>query len=247
MHPRLIPLLLCVLAFPALAETPGAASAAVPAPAPRALTAEAEVAYLKSSGSSNQETFKGFFYTRYAREAWTHEFRAEGLNETDSLTDTRMRERYLALEKTSWNFTPKDYLFLKPQFEKDLQSVYDYQAMVAAGYGHQFLTSDTLFWNVDIGAGTRFSKFEATRDTEDEAVGNLATRFEWQVRQGLRFTELASADIGEQTTVFRTRSSLLFALTDVLGLALGYETKHENSTPRLDDSLLTFSLNYRLK
>lgn len=246
MRSRLAVLLLCGLSSSVLAEGP-AAPAVVPAPAPRALTAEAEAAYLKSTGSSNQETFKGFFYTRYTRNAWTYELRTEGLNETDSVTDTRTRERYFALQKTSWNFTPKDYLFLKPQFEKDLQSVYDYQAMVSAGYGHQFFKTEALFWNVDIGAGTRFSKFEATRDTEDEAVGNLATRFEWQVRPGLRFTELVSSDFGEQSTVFRTRSSLLFALTDVLGIALGYETKAENSTPRLDDALLTFSLNYRLK
>lgn len=234
-------LLIGLLPLPVLAQP-------VPAPAPeRPLNAEAEAAYLKSSGSSNQETLKGFLYTRYVRNAWTYEFRGEGLNESDSLTDQRLRERYFAMEKTSWNFTPKDYLFVRPQFEKDLQSVYDYQAMLAAGYGHQFFKSETLFWNVDIGAGTRFSKIEATRDVEDEAVGNLATRFEWQMRPGMRFTEIAGADIGEKSTVVRTRSTLLFSLTNVLGLSFTYETKRENSNPRLDDSLMIFGLNYRLK
>lgn len=245
MRNAVILLSLGVLSLHAIAEP----TTVVPdqAPAPRSLTAEAEASYLKSSGSSNQETFKGFFYTRYLRNAWTHEFRVEGLNESDRLTDQRTRERYFVLQKSSWNFTPKDYLFLKPQYEKDQQSVYDYQVMLSAGYGHQFFKSDALFWNVDIGAGSRMSKLEATRDIEDEAVGNLATRFEWQIRPGVRFTEVAAADIGEQTTVLRTRSALTFALTNVLGMSLSYETKREDSTPRLDDSLVAFGLNYRLK
>ncbi|MDF2446907.1 MAG: hypothetical protein K0S46_2143 [Moraxellaceae bacterium] len=223
------------------------AQSIVAEPAQRPLTAEAEAAYLKSSGSSNQETIKGFFYTRYLRNAWTYELRAEGLNESDRMTDLRTRERYFVLQKTSWNFTPKDYLFIKPQFEKDLQSVYDYQVMISAGYGHQFFKTDTLFWNVDIGAGSRISRIEANREVEDEAVGNLATRFEWQIRPGTRFTEVAAADIGEETTVVRTRTALVFSITDVLGLSLSYDTKRENSTPRLDDSLVAFGLNYRLK
>lgn len=221
--------------------------ATAPAPASRPLTSEASVAYLKSSGSSNQETFKGTFYIRYLVDKWTHEFRVEGLNEVDSLSNTRTRERYLALEKTSWNFTPRDYLFFKPQYEKDQQSAYDYQALVSVGYGHQFLKTEKLLWNVDLGVGTRFNKLRDTGEVEEEGVGSLSTRFEWQFRPGSRFTESASIDAGEDSSVVRTRSALLFALTDVLGLAIAYETKRDNGPLRIDDSLLTVGLNFQLK
>lgn len=232
-------LLACLsLSLPVSAETP--------APE-RKFTAEAEAAYLKSTGTSTQETFKGFVYTRQLDGVWTYEFRADGLNESDSLTGIRTRERYLVLHKTSWNFTPRDYLFLKPQYEKDLQSPYAYQAMLSAGYGHLFFKTETLHWNVDIGAGSRVSKFEASGDTEDEAVGNLSTRFEWQIAANTRFTEQASLEAGEETQILRTRSAFLMTLTNVLSLSLAYDTKQEDTVPRIDDSLLSIGLNFRLK
>lgn len=231
---------LAVLAVPAAAQQ-------APKQPPRPVSVEAETTYLRSSGSSEQETFKGFFNLRYRRDAWAHEFRAEGINETDSQTGARTRERYLAMEKTSWNFTPRDYLFIKPQYEKDLQSAYEYQALLSAGYGHQFFKTEALRWNVDLGAGSRYSKSDVTRAVDTEAVGNLATRLDWQFRSGARFTETASVEAGEDNTIIRTRTAFIFTLTDVLGLSISYDTKHDNSEPRVNDTVLSFGLNYLLK
>lgn len=240
----LLPLLACLpLSLPVFAEI----QAVTPPPPARKFTAEAEAAYLRSTGTSTQETFKGFLFTRHLDDDWTYEFRVDGLNESDSETDIRTRERYLFVHKTSWNFTPRDYLFVKPQYEKDLQSPYDYQAMLAAGYGHLFLKTATLHWNVDVGAGNRVSKLEATGDLQDEAVGNVATRFEWQIVPSTRFTEQASLEAGEETQILRTRSAFLVTLTNTLALSLAYETKQEDSVPRIDDTLLTFGLNFQLK
>lgn len=213
----------------------------------RKLTGEGEASYLKSSGSSQQETFKGFTFTRYQRDAWTHELRAEGLNEYNDLTQLRTRERYFVLEKTSWNFTPRDYLFIKPQYEKDLQSAYEYQLQVALGYGHQFLKSDTLLLTTDIGAGYRHSKADITGDSEDEAVANGALKFEWKFRPGARFTEDVSVDAGAENTVTRTRSAVIFALSDVFGLTVAYETRKDDGPVTLDDSLTSVALNYHIK
>jgi putative salt-induced outer membrane protein len=220
----------------ALAETPA-----------KPWTGEGEVAYLKSTGSSEQETFKGFSDTRYQHNAWTHQLRLEGVNSSDGLTDQRTRERYFVLEKSSWNFTPRDYLFVKPQYEKDLQSAYSYQAMISAGYGHKFFDTETLKLSLDIGAGTRFSKLEATGDVEDEAVGNTALKFEWAFRPGARFTEDVAVDSGEDSTVTRTRSALIFALSDILGMVIAYETKNDDGPLTVKDTLTSVGLNYRIK
>lgn len=216
-------------------------------PPPRALTGEGEAAYLKSSGSSTQETFKGFSFLRYQREAWTHELRLEALNEVNGDTGRRTRERYFGMEKSSWNFTPRNYLFIKPQYEKDLQSAYEYQAQLALGYGHQFLKTDTLFLSADIGAGLRHNKRDVTGDEEDEGVANLALKFEWKFRPGGRFTEDASLDAGRESTITRTRSAFIFSLTDVLGMVVAYETRNDDGPVTLNDSLLTLGLNYQIK
>lgn len=234
------------LISPAVSLADAAPAAANPT-VPHSLTDEGEVAYLKSSGSSDQETFKGYTYTRYQRNLWTYELRLEGLNESDSSTGQRTRERYFVLNKTSWNFTPKDYLFLKPQYEKDLQSAYEYQALLAAGYGHQFFKTDTLFLNADLGAGTRFNKLNVTGDKDSEAVGNLATKFAWKFSTDGRLTEDASLDAGESGTVVRTRSAVEFALTELFGLSVAYETKYDDGPVTVRDTLLSVGLNYHVK
>lgn len=224
---------------------PGAAVAeGLPA---RVLTGEGEVTYLRSSGSSNQETFKGFSGWRYQRDAWAHELRLEGLNESSADTGLRTRERYFVMEKTSWNFTPRDYLFVKPQFEKDLQSANEYQLQVALGYGHQFLKSDTLLLTTDLGAGLRHSKANVTGDSSDEAVGNAALKFEWRFRPGARFTEDIAVDTGRESTIVRTRSALHFDITTIFGVVVAYDTRRDDGPVLLNDSITTVGLSYRLK
>lgn len=210
-------------------------------------TMDANAAYLKSTGSSNKETIKGLLDMQYKMAAWTHQFHADGLNEADNDTGEHTTERYLVFEKSSWNFTERDYLFVKPQWEKDLQSVYVYQALVAAGYGRNVIKSDTMLLNVDLGAGVRSSKFYLTRETKEDGIGNLALKYEWKFARNARFNEDLSVETGDSGTVARTRTALTADITDVLGLTLAYETKTDSGPSEVADSLTTFGLTYRLR
>lgn len=208
---------------------------------------EVDAAYLKSTGSSNKETIKGRADTQYATGAWAHQFKVEGLNEADNDTGEHTTERYLALEKSSWNFTDRDYLFGKLQWEKDLQTEYDYQAFLAAGYGRQFIKSETMLLSTDFGAGVRYNKIDATGETESEALGNFVLKYEWTFRKGGRLNEDLSVESGQSGTVLRTRTALTFDLTDVLGLTMAYETKTDSGPSEVQDTLTTVGLNYRFK
>lgn len=213
----------------------------------RALTGDGELAYLRSSGSSNQETLRGYSSLRRQSGVWAHELRLEGINESSADTGLRTRERYFALEKTSWNFTPRDYLFLKPQYEKDLQTAYEYQLQAALGYGHQFLKSDALLLTADLGAGLRHSKANASGDSSDEGVASAALKFEWKFRPGAKFTEDVGIDSGRASTIARTRTALFFDLTTVFGIVVAHETRHDDGPVSLNDSITSVGLSYHLK
>lgn len=213
----------------------------------RPFTGDIDAAYLRSTGSSNKETFKGRFDTQYVRTDWTHQFKAEGTNEFDSDSGLRTAERYLVLEKSSWNFTAHDYLFLKTQYEKDQQTDNDYQVVAAAGYGRKVIKTGTMFLDIDAGAGIRYSKNDVTGVKDNEAIGNIAVKYEWKFRPGGRFTEDASMDAGESSTVVHTRTALLFDLTEVMGLTVAYETKSDDGPSDIKDTLTTVGLNYRFK
>ncbi|MDQ8036420.1 MAG: DUF481 domain-containing protein [Pedobacter sp.] len=210
-------------------------------------TMDANAAWVKSTGSSNKETIKGLLDLQYKAGAWTHQFHAEGLNEADKSSDASSTERYLVFEKSSWNFTERDYLFVKPQWEKDLQSLYTYQAFLAAGYGRNVIKTDTMIFNTDFGAGSRYSKLESNGHTENETLGNFALKYEWQFTKNARFNEDLSVEVGANGTVARTRTALTADVTDVLGLTLAYESKTDSGPSEVEDSLTTFGLTYRLR
>ncbi|MDI1301634.1 MAG: DUF481 domain-containing protein [bacterium] len=215
--------------------------------APRPFTGDINAAYLRSTGSSSKEDLKARLDTQYVHDEWTHQFKVEGVNEFESASGLRTAERYLVLERSGWNFTSRDYLFLKTQYEKDQQTDNDYQVLMAAGYGRKVIKTETMFLDVDLGAGNRYSKNDRTGAEDSETVGNLALKYEWKFRSGGRLVEDASADIGESSTVVRTRTALVFDLTDVIGLTMAYETKSDDGPSDINDTMTTVGLNYRFK
>ncbi|MGH8494443.1 MAG: DUF481 domain-containing protein [Moraxellaceae bacterium] len=210
-------------------------------------TMDANAGFVKTTGSSNKETIKGLLDMQYKVRAWTHLFHAEGFNEADNDSNQHTIERYLSYEKSSWNFTDRDYLFIKPQWEKDLQSAYDYQTFLALGFGRNIIKSEAMLLNADLGAGVRRSRLSINGEVEDEGLGNFALKYEWKFSKNARFNEDLSVETGRSGTVARTRTALTADITDVLGLTLAYETKTDSGESEVEDSLTTFGLTYRLR
>ena len=219
-------------------------SVAIAAEAPPP-TAEANLAWLRASGSSERETLKLRLAGSVSRGQWTHEARIEGLRETDASSTTALRQRYLWLEKSSWNFTERDYLFGKLQGERDLQSSFRRQTLAALGYGRKLIQSEAIDLAADLGAGVRRSKDRATRVSDDEAIANGALNFVWRVREGLRVAADLSVESGDTSTTTRTRSALSLALNTSLHLEVAHETKHDNGPTNQRDAITTVGLAYR--
>lgn len=213
--------------------------------APPALSGEASLAWLRSTGSSERETFKGRLEGKHQRDAWTHEGRLDALRESDAATSTPPRRRYLASGKSSWNFTDVDYLFGKLQVERDEQSAFSYQSFAALGYGRALIKHDTMLLSAELGVGVRRSRDRLTRVTDDEQLVNGGLRFDWIFRPGASFKNELSVESGENSTVTRTRSALSMGLTQVLSLEVAYETKRDSGPADLRDSITTVGLAYR--
>lgn len=219
----------------------GLASSAVPPPA----TVEANLAWLRSSGSSDRETLKLRLAGTLTRGEWTHEALLEGLRERGDGGTTPLSQRGLWREKSSWNFTERDYLFGKAQGERDVQSTYRRQVLLALGYGRRLIADETMDLAADLGAGVRRSKDRATRISDDEAIANGALNFTWRIREGTRFAAELSVDSGKLSTTTRTRSALSIALGEGLHAEVAHETKNENGPTRQRDSITTVGLAYR--
>lgn len=227
------------LLFAAVVATP---SIAAETPSP---SAEANLAWLRASGSSERETLKLRLAGSVSRGQWKHEARVEALRETDGTSPAPLNERHLWLEKSSWNFTERDYLFGKLQGERDVQSAFRRQTVAALGYGRKLIQSEAIDLAADLGAGVRRNKDRATRASDNETITNGGLDFVWRVREGMRVAAELAVESGDTSTTTRTRSALSLALNAKLHLEIAHETKHDNGPVKQRDAITTVGLSYR--
>src|SRR5688572_5022559 len=105
---------------------------------------EASIAlgYVGTTGNTDTTTFNTEVLVTLRTDNWTHNGKLQGLGaQEDSIT---IAERYLLEEKSDFNLDEMNYLFGKGSYLDDRFSGYNYQASLAAGYGHYFLKSDTF-------------------------------------------------------------------------------------------------------
>lgn len=209
------------------------------------IQAEANLAWIRSSGSSDRETLKTRLFGSMSQGQWTHEALIEGLRERDGLSATVLQQRYLWQGKSSWRFTERDYLFAKVQGERDRQSAFRRQTFAALGYGRKLVQQETIELSADLGAGVRRNQDRVTRESDDEGLLNAAMNFIWRLNDSTHFSADVALESGRLSTTTRTRSALTVALGAGLHLEVAHETKNDNGPARQRDAITTVGLAYR--
>src|SRR5688572_7004189 len=118
---------------------------------------EASIAlgYVGTTGNTDTTTFNTEVLVTLRTDQWTHNGKFQALGAQD--TDVTTAERYLLEEKSDFNLDEMNYLFGRGAYLDDRFSGYNYQASVAAGYGHYFIRNDALSLDAFGGLGYRES------------------------------------------------------------------------------------------
>lgn len=242
-----------VAATAANAETAAAPVAPVTVAAPAEVItppvspwkAAADVGYIRSSGSTGtKETFRSKLFGEYKQEKWLHEGKIEAIYTSDENSADSDIERYLAGTKSKRSFTPKDYFFIQSQWEKDLQSNFDYQAFLSAGYGRNILTGDVHKLSAEIGAGWRHSELRVGESSTDEIIANTGFDYRWQINAATSFQQKVAIEAGEENVVTRSLTELKHKLTTAMAMGVSYDYKYDDAEVNTREGIFSFNVNY---
>ena len=187
-----------------------------------------ELGYVNTSGNTETQTLNAKAKVEAMYSKWRQSLQLEALNSSDKKVTTA--ERYLALLKSDYRFSKRDYAFGLLNYENDRFTGYDYRASITLGYGRRVIDSEPLWLELEGGPGVRYSKLN-DGDTQDEAVFRLAGNFGWQISKSSLFEQDLSTEIGEDVTISRSVSALSTQIIGSLAMKLSYTYRHTSEVP----------------
>ena len=109
-----------------------------------------------ASGNTDSRTANARISATHKRDAWEHSFMLGGLY-VRSEGDTTAR-RWEAGTQSRFEFHQRNFWYGAWRYEEDRFSGFDWQGVVAAGYGRRLLETDTMTWDAEAGPGYRVSR-----------------------------------------------------------------------------------------
>jgi len=121
-------------------------------------------------------------------------------------------------------------IFGRASYDDDRFSGFKYQSELTAGYSRQLLDSEVMTLSGDVGLGLRVTGLD-TGEKEDEGIIRLAGKYTWLVSDNSAFQQLLSTEIGTDTTVSRSDSSITATINSRLSMKLALTVKHNSEVP----------------
>lgn len=186
-----------------------------------------ELGAVFTSGNTEEENTKLRIDAVRAGELWQHTFHVDGLRSSrdDELTAHRVYASYQLDRKLNG-----DSLFGRFAYEDDRFSGFDYQADLTGGYSKELFARETLKLNGDAGIGVRHSRLD-TGERDNELIFRLAGDLHWQISENAVFEQKLSTEIGQESTISRSQTSVTSNIIGSLAMKLAYYVRHQSDVP----------------
>lgn len=189
---------------------------------------QVELGAVVTTGNTEQQNLKFQVDAERDSERFHHTMHVSGLRSSEDEVVTA--QKYQTFYQGDYKLEGDHALFGRVSYEDDRFSGFEYQADATAGYSRSLMKRDDMTLRGDVGIGVRRSEFD-TGMTETEFLTRLAARFRWQVSESARFRQLLSAEIGADSTITRSESSLESTVVGNLALKVAINIKHQSRVP----------------
>jgi putative salt-induced outer membrane protein len=222
---------------------PGVSVAEDPPPPPPPWSGEVSAGLVMTSGNSKTESSNAKGQVVYASEFWRNTFDAAALHtaQTDPATGLKSdtAERYTAGNKTDYNLTDRDYVFLSLEWQKDLFGPIRESTSETLGYGRKLLTGPAHVLDVEIGAGARQTDSQAKPDavppvttvSENDTIGRGRLAYKWNFSETSNFGETVKVESGKSNTSSESVTELKVSLIGKLYALASYTVRHNSAVP----------------
>lgn len=193
---------------------------------------DVEFGYVATSGNTDTKTVKGRADVKREVEKWRYNIHFDSLNTSED--DERSAEKYFLSNKLDYKYSDRGYLFGYASYEDDRFSGFDYQAVVAAGWGYRILENETMAWDAEVGPGYRINKVADDSDEDDdrEVIIRGYTKYEWKLSSSAVFTQELSVEAGSDNTISKSVTALKSTIVGALAMKLSYTVKYTENVPQ---------------
>lgn len=192
-----------------------------------------ELGYVSTGGNSETSTLKGRADVKREVDSWRYQAHFDSLNSKEE--DERSAEKYFLTNKLDYKFSERSYMFGYASYEDDRFSGFDWQGVVAAGYGRRLLETDTMTWDAEAGPGYRVSRLAdadtGADDYEREVILRAYTKYKWKLTDTATFEQELSSESGADNTISRSITSLKTTIIAQLAMKLSYTIKYTENVP----------------
>lgn len=203
----------------------GMAATGVAAAAAQGWSGEGELGIVTTSGNTKNKTINAKAKAGHESQDWRHGVQLEAYNSADA--DRTTAERYLAAGKSDYKLSDVDYVFGMLTYENDRYAGFDYRISEVLGYGRKVIQQPTMSLDLEAGPGARQTKLiDGTRN--DEFIVRVGGEFKWKLSDMADFTETASADIGEDSTIIKSVTALKAKVSGALAMKLAYTVRNNS-------------------
>lgn len=185
---------------------------------------------------------------------WTHLLRARA--DYQRQNGETSREQFVVAYEPRWQFSDDLFVYGLAQFERDRLQGFDARYAASGGLGYKVVDEEGLSLSVKAGPAWRITEY--TDGTSASRIAGLfGADFDWQIVEGLTFTQDANALaegggevqvlIDGNNTSINLVSGLDFKISEKLRSRLSYAVDY-NSNPPVDteatDTITRFSVVY---
>lgn len=192
------------------------------------LDTQIELGAIFTSGNSEDENinFKGSI--NYGLNDWDYGFSVDGFR--SSKNDTLNAQRIYYVGNANYTLSESSFVSTRLAHDNDKFSGYDSQTDLSVNYGRNMsLSRSNMGLTLNAGVGLRQSKSD---DGDfDEGILRLAGNYNWDISETASFKQDLSAESGNETSIFRSESSIETNILDNLSLKFSINIKHQTEVP----------------
>ncbi|MBT8147304.1 MAG: DUF481 domain-containing protein [Gammaproteobacteria bacterium] len=192
------------------------------------INTEIELGAIFTSGNTEEENVSYGVTVDWLQENWEYQFTSDGLRNSRFGDVTAQRFYHVARGRRELDET--SYLSIRGAYEDDRFNGYDYQADATVSYGRVWLNDrDNMSLSTDIGPGFRRSVTDF--DEFNELIVRAAGEYLWNLSDNANFFQNLSAEVGEDTSIYRSETGVESALMENLSLRFSINIRHQTEVP----------------
>ncbi len=192
------------------------------------LNSEIELGAIYTSGNTNDENIQFRGAVNYTLDGWDFGLDIDGFR--SSKENILAAQRVYYVSKANYNINDESFVLTRLAHDDDRFSGYEGQSDISLNYGRNLLVDrEDMGLTLNIGGGYRRST--TLEDDFGEAMFRLAADFNWDLSDSAAFLQEFSTEAGEETSIFRARSSIETQIVENLLLRFSVNLKHQTQVP----------------